>query len=76
VTTFVPEVHRIAVSPIFYALRPPCGEYALAAPTLINTDPVRRRRDRHACPPDTPGKTRQDRGSGGRVHVAGKSLAA
>ncbi len=50
--------------------------YAWAASPLIETDPVRRRRDRHACPPDTPGKTHQDRGSGVIVHIAGKSLAA
>jgi hypothetical protein len=53
-----------------------CGAYAWAAAPLIDTDPGRRRRDRRACPPNTPGKTRQDRRPGARVHAAGKSLAA
>ena len=43
---------------------------------MIDPGPVRRRRDRRAWPPGTPGKTHQERASGVLVDVAGKSLAA
>ena len=64
VTTFAPSVLYTTVLPPRRVAPAARDEYAWAAPPLIDTDPVRRRRDPHACPPDTLGKTGQDRGSG------------
>jgi len=67
---------RITASPPRRAAPAACGACAWAASPMIDMDWVRRRRDRNACPPDIPGKTRHHRGSRVLVHVAGKSPAA